>query len=187
MIKFFKRLIYFFVLLLCSHIAITSIDGIKYDTLSEEASFVIVLGSKVNEDGTLSKRLKARLDKSIELYNKNNKLSFFVSGGFGKEGFPEGTKMKDYLVTQGVPTDAIFVDNKGNNTRLTAQNFKSQFPTGESVCVVSQFFHVSRCKLALKQVGVKEVNGFSPGYYEWRDIYVTLREILAYYKYLLLY
>lgn len=182
-----KQISYLFFIFLFSHTLITTIDGIKDDQFSKDASFIIVLGSKVNEDGTLSLRLKARLDKSIELYNKNNKLFFFVSGGLGKEGFLEGTKMKDYLITQGIPTDAIFVDNKGNNTRLTAQNFKNQFPTCESVCVVSQFFHVSRCKLALKQAGVKEVNGFSPSYYEWRDIYATLREIPAYYKYLLRY
>ena len=40
-------------------------------------------------------------------------------------------------------------------------------------------------KLALKQAGIDQVYGFSPNYYEWRDVYATFREIPAYYKYLL--
>ena len=126
------------------------IDGINDDKPSTNASFIIVLGSKVNEDGTLSNRLKARLDKSIELFNENPMLSIFVSGGLGKEGHFEGSKMKVYLVSKNIPENQIYVDNKGNNTRLTAQNFSKQFPECKSVLVVTQFFHVTRSKTSFE-------------------------------------
>ena len=42
-------------------------DGL-YDK-NQNADIVIVLGNKVNEDGTLSKRLEARLNQTIKLFN----------------------------------------------------------------------------------------------------------------------
>ena len=183
--KLIKYSIGLFLLFGLIHALAITIDGVNDDGLNSKASFIIVLGSKVNEDGTLSNRLKARLDKSIELFSESPMLSIFVSGGLGKEGHLEGSKMKEYLVSKNVPEDQIYVDNKGNNTRLTAQNFSKQFPECKSVLVVTQFFHVTRSKLALTQAGVNQVYGFSPDYYEWRDIYATFREIPAYYKYLI--
>jgi len=81
---------------------------------------------------------------------------------------------------------AIFVDNAGNTTQLTAINFVRDHPEMQSVIVVSQFFHISRAKLAFRQLGVDQVQGAHCDYYEWPDIYSTFREFFGYYKYLLL-
>jgi vancomycin permeability regulator SanA len=42
--------------------------------------------------------LKARLDKTIELYRNHTVKDVLVSGGFGKEGYWEGSEMKKYLL-----------------------------------------------------------------------------------------
>lgn len=52
------------------HSAYIIFDGFNDNNL--KADIAVVLGNKVNTDGTLSERLKARLDESIHLYN--NKL-----------------------------------------------------------------------------------------------------------------
>jgi vancomycin permeability regulator SanA len=81
----------------------------------------VVLGNTVNKDGTLSNRLKARLDKFVELYNKNFCPKISVSGGLGKEGFKGAEIMRLYLLANAIDDKNIIVDNNGNNTFLTAK------------------------------------------------------------------
>ena len=74
---------------------------IVYDGLhdkNKKADVAVVLGNKINEDGTPSERLKARLKQSIKLFRDNRVEKIIVSGGLGKEGFWEGDKMKEYLM-----------------------------------------------------------------------------------------
>lgn len=118
-------------------------DGLHDD--KTVADVAVILGNKVNEDGTLSERLKKRLETGVELYNNHRVKKIIVSGGLGKEGFYEGSKMKEYLISKNIPVSLIIVDNKGNNTRLTVENTlqiqkKYSF---KSIIVVSQFFHVT--------------------------------------------
>lgn len=159
---------------------------IIYDGLSDngaKADIVVILGNKVNEDGTLSERLEKRLETGVELYQNHRIKKIIVSGGLGKEGFYEGSKMKEYLINKSIPDSVIIVDNKGNNTRLTVENTleiqkKYHF---KSLIVVSQYFHVTRTKKLFRDKGFENVNSVSPRYFEWRDFYSILREFSAYY------
>jgi vancomycin permeability regulator SanA len=154
---------------------------------STQADLGVVLGNKVNEDGTLSQRLTQRLACGLALYRGGRVRRLLVSGGLGKEGFYEGTKMRDYLRAHGVPDSAIIVDNAGNTTQQTVRNTAQLQPVlhFRSVLVVSQFYHISRTKLLFRQAGFMAVSGASPVYFEWRDIYSLLREFVAYYHALL--
>ena len=147
----------------------------------------VILGSKVNENGSLSKRLKARLDKGLALYRNGKIQELYVSGGLGKEGFYAGTVMKNYLILNGVNSEAIKVDDYGINTRNTALNFARDYPSETSVTIVTQYFHITRCKLAFKQVGVDQVQGVHPDFFESRDLISIVREFFGFYKYLIFY
>lgn len=161
-------------------------DGLINDT-PLEANVAVILGSKVNEDGSLSDRLKARLDKGLTLYADSLVKEIYVSGGLGKEGFYEGTVMADYLVSKGVPSNLIKVDNEGVNTRSTAVNFVRDYPLETSAITVTQYFHITRCKLAFRQAGVKNPKGVHAEIFELRDPYAAFREFFGYYKYLVCY
>ncbi|QJX48840.1 YdcF family protein [Hymenobacter taeanensis] len=165
------------------HLLITTADGLLDTT--EPADCLVVLGNTVNADGSLSARLQARLDKALELYKAGVSPLIFVSGGLGKEGHYEGTAMQRYLVAKGVPSMAIVVDNAGNNTLATARNFAriAHARNLSSALVVTQFFHVTRTKLLLRQQGIATVEGAHAEYVEWRDVYALLREFFAYYAY----
>lgn len=163
------------------HTTYIVVDGLSDE--GKKADIAIILGSKVNEDGTLSTRLEKRLETGIELYKNHRINKIMVSGGLGKEGFYEGDKMKEFLVNNSIPDSVILVDNYGNNTRLTVENTlkfqqKHKF---ESIIVVSQYFHVTRTKKILKEKGFTQVESVSPRYFEWRDLYSMLREFPAYY------
>lgn len=148
-----------------------------------KADVAVILGNKVNEDGTLSERLEKRLETGVELYKNHRIKKIIVSGGLGKEGYYEGSKMKEYLISKNIPNSVIIVDNKGDNTRLTVKNtleIQKKYPF-KSLIVVSQYFHVTRTKKLFKDKGFKNINSVSPRYFEWRDLYSILREFPAYY------
>ncbi len=153
-----------------------------------KADICVVLGNTVNKDGTLSNRLKARLDKSVEIYTANICRKIIVSGGLGKEGFQEAEVMRLYLLSKGVNDSEIVVDNGGNNTFLTAK-FTTNYMFANnyrSVLAVSQYYHLFRIQFALKKLGVKNVQCAAPGFYEIRDLLCVPREMVAILKYLFL-
>src|SRR5712691_8724464 len=116
-------------------------DGLT-DT-AQESDIGIVLGSRVMLDGTPSARLRARLDKAGELYQRGLFKHVIVSGGTDADGHNEAAVMADYLATQNkVPREAIILDERGNTTQATARNsvaIMKQRGFSSSV-VITQYF-----------------------------------------------
>ncbi len=89
----------------------------KYDK-----DFVIILGSKVNKDGSLTPLLKGRADKALEFgrnqeKNANKEIYYIPSGGKGNdETIAEGEAIKNYLIKQGIDKKYILVENKSTST-----------------------------------------------------------------------
>ena len=159
------------------------LDGFTDDLFKADAA--LILGNSVFPDRTLSPRLRGRVERGMELYKSGLVSKIVVSGGLGKEGHYEGTVMAAWLVAHGVAEQDIVIDNEGINTAASAKNFAAISDTHnfQSVIVVSQFFHISRCRLALEQVGVEQIGTAHSRVYSGRDVYATLREVVAYGKY----
>jgi len=160
-----------------------TIDGLRDDCVKADA--IVVLGNKVNSDGTPSARLKARLDKALELYRQGLSENIVVSGGTGIEGFSEAKVMATYLASNGVSDNLIIQDSLGVTTGMTAINCKRIFKQQkwQSVIVVSQFYHLSRTKLAFRQAGFDEIYSAHADYWEFRDFYSLTREVVGYFSY----
>ena len=181
LIKYLKFIVVLIISWFVIHTVYIVTDGLSDN--GKKADIAIILGNKVNEDGTLSIRLEKRLETGIELYKNHRVKQILVSGGLGKEGFYEGDKMKEFLVSKGIPDSLIITDNHGENTRLTVENtlkFQKKYKF-KSIIVVSQYFHVTRTKKLFKDQGFENVSSVSPRYFEWRDFYSILREFPAYY------
>lgn len=148
---------------------------------AQPSDVAIVLGSKVETSGQPSARLAARLDRGAHMYHTKLARAVIVSGGFGVEGFDEAMVMRDYLVRQGVPASAILVDSYGVTTEATAINSAALMRARgwRSAIVVTQHFHVPRTMMALRQAGVQQLTSSYARFVEPRDIYSTLREIVA--------
>jgi vancomycin permeability regulator SanA len=168
------------------HITLVTIDGLSDDYT--KADVALIYGNKVNETGEMSDRLKARVVKGLELYRSKVVSKIIVSGGLGIEGFYEAQVMKKYLLEKGVPDSLVIVDDEGIDTYASTINYVtlSKIHKISSVVVVSQFYHISRAKMALRRQGVQDVTGAHADYFEWRDNFSLVREFLAYYKYLFL-
>ena len=96
--------------------------------------------------------------------------------------------MRNILIQDGVPSGAILVDRGGNNTRLTAIHTREtmQAHGWQSAVVISQYYHVPRAKLALRQQGVPHVSGAAAEYrFAWTDPLSIVREFAGFYAYLL--
>ncbi|MFF2090782.1 YdcF family protein [Paenibacillus sp. NPDC058174] len=167
------------------HTTIIIIDGLNDELKPVDAA--VVLGNKVETNGQPADRLKARLDRSVELYKENYYNYVIVSGGIGKEGFDEAEVMKAYLVDKGIPGDKIIEDNNGYNSYMTAQNTSKIMKdlNLDSVMIITQYFHISRTKLAFSKMDMKHVYSAHAKIFDFRDIYSLIREFPAYYKYLL--
>lgn len=89
----------------------------KYDK-----DFVIILGSKIKKDGSLTPLLKGRVDKAIEFgkrqYETTKKEIIYIpSGGKGNdEIIPEAEAIKNYLLEKGIPKKNIIIENKSTST-----------------------------------------------------------------------
>lgn len=177
-----KRLIRILILLPLLFVAIGAavvVDGL-IDRI-EPADVAVVPGSMVMPDGLPSARLQARLDRALELYRQNTVRFILVSGGTGKEGFSEGRVMRDYLILRNVPQERIIVDEFGNTTRDTARNAaRAMQEQGLGTAIaVSQYFHLPRTRMALREAGIATVGTAHARYFDPRDIYSIAREIPA--------
>ena len=168
------------------HLAAICVDGCDDD--DAPADLAVVLGNHVAADGTISGRLGRRLDRALELYRQGKVPTIVVSGGRDPGSPFEAEAMKRYLVERGVPSAAIVEDRGGQNTYLTAR-FTAEYMQQHglrSVIAVSQYYHISRSKLALRRFGAPEVRGAHAAMVlEAREPWSLLREIVGYYAYLL--
>ena len=87
-----------------------------------DKDYVIILGSKIRKDGTLTPILQARVDKAIEFAKEqkeksNKRIVFVPSGGKGEdEIIAEAEAMKNYLIEKGISSKDIIVEDKSKNT-----------------------------------------------------------------------
>lgn len=90
--------------------------------------------------------------------------------------------MAAYLIGHGVPAEKIVVDSEGVNTEASARNTARLLKerSGRSVMVISQYFHISRAKLALRKSGVQEVYSAHAYLFDLRDLYSIPREVVGF-------
>ena len=149
------------------------------------ADLIVVPGSTVHSDGSLSDRLRARLDAAAGLFQEGLAPVIFVSGGFGREGHDEAAAMAGYLVARGIPSSAIVRDSLGVDTASTASNAAQYLKSRnlKTAIVATQYFHVARTTLALERRGVEVVGTRHARHVEWRDAYSLGREVVGYAAY----
>src|SRR5439155_8645205 len=100
------------------YIGYTSIEIARQSTIDEaqRADIIVVLGA-AEYRGKPSPVLRARLDHALDLYKKGLAPRILTTGGAGLDPvYTEGTVGRSYLVSQGVPSEAIMVEPEGEST-----------------------------------------------------------------------
>jgi uncharacterized SAM-binding protein YcdF (DUF218 family) len=84
------------------------------------ADAIGVLGA-AEYDGRPSPVYRARLDHALELYHRGIAPLIITLGGPGGDQFTEGSVGEDYLISKGVPEQAIIAETESRNTEESAR------------------------------------------------------------------
>lgn len=143
-----------------------------------DADAIIVLGASVYSDGTPSGILRDRLDDGIALYFAGAAPKIIMSGDNGTESYNECWAMKQYAVSQGVPSEDVFCDHAGFSTYETMYRARHVFGA-ERVVVATQTYHLYRALFDAQGVGMQAV-GVPSDYGEYlNQSWYDLREVFA--------
>lgn len=142
------------------------------------ADAVVVLGASVFADGTPSGILQDRLDDGIDLYFAGAAPKLIMSGDNSTVSYNEVKAMKDYAVSQGVPSEDVFCDHAGFSTYETMYRAKHVFGA-ERIVVATQTYHLYRALYDANGLGMEAVGVPSDfGQYN-RQAWYDLREVPA--------
>jgi uncharacterized SAM-binding protein YcdF (DUF218 family) len=123
---------------------------------AQPADVILVLGA-AEYRGRPSPVLRARLDHALDLYRQHIAPRIMTTGGAGGDPvFTEGTVGRSYLITQGVPSEAITVETEGESTvhSVTLAGEILRRMGLRSVVVVSDGYHIFRVKEMLQADGL---------------------------------
>jgi uncharacterized SAM-binding protein YcdF (DUF218 family) len=123
---------------------------------ARQADVILVLGA-AEYRGRPSPVLRARLDHALELYNRRLAPLIMTTGGAGGDPvFTEAGVGRSYLMSKGVPSESIIVEEEGESTvASTAMAGEIMRRMGlHSAIVVSDGYHIYRVKKMLQFRGL---------------------------------
>jgi len=119
------------------------------------ADAIVVLGA-AQWNGRPSPVLQARLDRAIALYRQGYAPLLVLTGGsLAGDPFSEASAGRDYALAQGVPAEAILVEEE---SRSTAENLRGAWQLlaprqARSILLVSDAFHMGRALAIARDLG----------------------------------
>ncbi len=133
------------------------LESYRYSTtdvqLLPKTQTALVLGAGLLRNGKLSLIFRDRIDVAVMLYQKGKVRTILVSGDDGIETHNEVNPARDYLLTQGIPNDAIFLDHAGFDTYSSMYRARDVFRV-ESAIIVTQSFHLPRSVFIARRLGI---------------------------------
>jgi uncharacterized SAM-binding protein YcdF (DUF218 family) len=124
---------------------------------SQPADVILVMGA-AEYRGRPSPVLQGRLNHALLLYLKHLAPYILTTGGAGGDpNFTEGEVGRAYLVTHGVPAEAVITDAVGSTTgqSLDAAVETMRRMNLHTCIVVSDGYHIYRVKRLLQAQGIK--------------------------------
>lgn len=141
-----------------------------------QIDYMIVLGAGLMPNGQPTRTLAYRLQAAAKYYRVqraryHQPITIVVSGGQGPdEVMAESTAMRQYLVDQGVPRDAIQEENRSTSTienlKFSHALIVRQQPFYRAVIVTSGY-HVLRANIFARQLhlNLRGIGAHTPLYY----------------------
>lgn len=140
--------------------AMGALFGLIYSEARSEdvgpADAIVVLGA-AQFNGTPSAVFRARLDTAFDLYQQGAAGTIVVTGGrMAGDQFTEAEAGRNYLVSLGVPADAISMEHLSTDTAESMRRVADllQDRGSNSVLLVSDGFHLYRSKLLAEDNGL---------------------------------
>lgn len=118
---------------------------------------VVVLGA-AQYDGRPSPQLVARLDHAIDLSHDGRTKLIIVTGGKQQaDRFTEAESAAKYLEANGVPAEAIALENNGRTTRESLLGVRQILVAHgmHSLLIVTDPYHALRARLIAQDLGLQ--------------------------------
>jgi uncharacterized SAM-binding protein YcdF (DUF218 family) len=124
---------------------------------------IVVLGARLQIDGTPSRSLLRRIEIGIDLYRAEAAPLLLVTGG-GDRRRPEADAMAEAALGAGVPDEALLVERRSANT------IENAFFSGallrarglQAVLLVSDRYHLPRARWLFGRAGLVVVGSAAP-------------------------
>lgn len=120
------------------------------------AAAIVVMGT-AQWNGVPGPVLRARLDHALDLYRRGLAPLLVVTGGRAPgDAFTEAEAARAYLIEQGVPADAILMENAGRDTWESMNGIAAVARQAglTRLLLVSDGFHLFRSKLMARDLGL---------------------------------
>ena len=117
---------------------------------------IVVLGA-AQYDGRPSPQLRARLDHVVRLWNMPVAPTVVVTGGKQTgDRFTEAEVSRDYLVSKGVPVEAIMIESRGASTFQSLETVRDAARANQwqRLVLVSDPYHLKRAQLVAEELGM---------------------------------
>ncbi len=154
----------------------------KYDK-----DVVIILGSQIRKDGSLTPLLQARADKAIEFglnqYKKTKKKIYYIpSGGKGSdEVISEAKAIEKYLIEKGIEKKQIVIEDKSTSTEENMMYSKekiNKIKKDANISFATTNYHVFRSGVIANECGIDcEGMGSKTKWYFYTN--ALIREFIA--------
>ena len=154
-----------------------------------DRDYVLILGSQINRDGTLTKLLQGRADRALEFARLQEAAGgpgpvFVPSGGQGPdEMISEAEAIRRYLLEAGVPEDRILPEDRSASTYENLRNSCALIREREGereakIAFSTTNYHVFRAGMLAWSQGIRaEGIGSRTRRYFWINAFV--REFIA--------
>ena len=127
------------------------LDCVPENLPEDDSLCIIILGKKLNADGSMTDELIGRLKLGMAIAEAYPNSYIAVTGGGTADNNPnatEGLQMGKWLLKQGLEESRIIVKDRAPDTVGNAQNtyaiLQEQYPNVDSVVILTSDYHVAR-------------------------------------------
>lgn len=158
---------------------------VAHDVAGERrvADAAVVLGAPLRADGSLSEVLEERVAAAVELWRAGRVPVVVMTGGRTRGAkIAEAEAMAAAARTQGVPPEALLVEDTARHTAENAKNVAALLlPARRRVWIVTQPFHMRRSLMWFRRVGFDPLGLYLADSVQFRRPFVGLRWVLREY------
>ena len=164
--KLFRLIFLFLILLILFYLIFTAISIVNYGKIDEKASsdVAIVLGAST-WNGEVSPVYRERINHGILLY-QNGYVDFLIlTGGVGDgNNVSDAYIAKQYAISNSVPEQAIFIEEKSTITEENLENAKAIMDENsfDTAIIVSDPLHMKRSMLMAGDYGINACSSPAP-------------------------
>lgn len=145
----------------------------------ENLDYLLILGARVEADGSPSKALRRRIDAAAKYLSENPETVAVATGGMGTdEIIAEAECIRNELMKLGIDASRILVEDRASSTAENMEFSMELMQNGAEakVGIVSNNYHIYRARKLARNVGFRDVYGLAADYTGYTLLHYMMRE-----------